>query len=125
METPKDITRVEEEGGRGKRKHVEVDAFQPENFNATADIATLLIESEPGRGTKLDELPAVKSSISHAMKQDLVAAYRFLYGQKNGFPQMKDMKTRLLQFSGYLPPLPMENYDDEKQEVEDEAVEVR
>ena len=118
-------------GRKTKRKLKEVDTFQPENFNvageAMADVLFREIPTEPGRGTALEKLPVVKSSINNAPSNpNLITAYRFVFGKKYGAsPQINHMRTRLLEFSGYLQPLEVKNYDDEKQDAADSRVEVK
>lgn len=121
---------IDQNGGRGKRKHKEVELFQPTDYLATPfETETLLsqMETEPGRGTKLQDLDICKSCLVNAPSNpNIITAYKFLFGKKYGLsPQIQMMKTRLLEFSGYLPPLNLvENYDDEKQDSIDEKLEV-
>mmetsp|Transcript_61246 Transcript_61246/g.149928 ORF Transcript_61246/g.149928 Transcript_61246/m.149928 type:complete len:370 (+) Transcript_61246:126-1235(+) len=118
-------------GRKTKRKLKEVDTFQPDNFNAAgesmADVLFHQLPTEPGRGTSLDQLPVVKSSITQAPSNpNLITAYKFVFGKKYGAsPQINHMRTRLLEFSGYLQPLVVENYDDEKQDAADTRTEKR
>ena len=118
-------------GRKTKRKLKEVDTFQPENFNIAgetmADTLFVKVPTERGRGTVLEQLPVVKSSINNAPSNpNLITAYKFVFGKKYGAsPQINHMRTRLLEFSGYLQPLEVENYDDEKQDAADSRVEVR
>lgn len=76
-----------------------------------------------GRGIKLQQIDIVRSSVErHKIhSEEFQMAYRFLFG-RSSVPK-NQMKIRLLQFSGYLPPLPKGTYDEEKQEKEDERCE--
>lgn len=60
-----------------------------------------------GRGSKLSSFPVCKSSIESSKRtfDEIFFAHQFLFG-KRGKLSKKDMKAHLLQFNGYLQPIP-------------------
>ena len=78
----------------------------------------------PGRGSKLIQISSVKSSIDKykVNSDEFIKAYNLLFSR--GASNRKFMKQKLLEFSGYLPPLPNGKYDVKLQEKADEKIEV-
>ena len=115
-----------ENRGRGKRKRRSstLAAFEPEDFTM-ADQEYEGPKIIKGRGVKLGDLPAVRSSIEKykASSNECQTAHKLLYTMRSK-PALKDVKNNILNFSGYLVPLP-KNYDEKVMEKEDENEEVR
>lgn len=79
-----------------------------------------------GRGTKLGAFPSVKSSIESSKRtgDEIAFAHQFLFGKK-GKPTKKEMKDHLLEFNGYLKPIPSgKKRTDKEVDKEEEAIEV-
>ena len=115
-----------EEHGRGKRKRRESKNYEPDDFTmASYNAATKASTVLQGRGEKLGEIATVKASMNkYKLNSDeFPFAYKFVFSSR-GIANKKLMKEKLLDFSGYLPPLPKGKYNKERQEEEDEAVEV-
>jgi len=57
----------------------------------------------PGKGTKLKDIPKVKSNVDKLLTKDptLSSAHKFLYGGR-GIVAKKVVKKQILEFSGYL-----------------------
>ena len=114
-----------DERGRGKRKRRESKPlYEPFDFtmhNATAN-ASFVAE---GRGKKLGEIAVVNKCMNkYKLNSDeLTSAYKFIFSNR-GIANKKLIKQKLLDFSGYLAPLPKGNYNEEKQDEDDEVVEV-
>ena len=78
-----------------------------------------------GRGVKLETIALVKDSIDkNNSTEDLVFAYTFVFGQRSGKPTRKEMKEKLLEFSGYYPPVSKSKTEAEL-DREEEAQDVR
>jgi hypothetical protein len=127
-ESSEDESTDDEDRGRGKRKRRESKGFEPEDFTMASERAAVKAAKirNQGRGVKLGDIPAVKAAIEKVptTSEDLPFAYTFVFSNR-GLPAKKEMKSRLLDFSGYLPPPPkgktmtQEEIDagDEKHEV--------
>lgn len=116
----------DEDLGRGKRKRRESQNYEPADFT----LASTSKDGEPsavpqGRGDKLGDIAGVNTSInSYKLNtEELLSAYKFVFSNR-GTSNRKLMKEKLLDFSGYLPPLPKGKYDVDKQDEEDEVYEV-
>ena len=112
--------------GRGKRKRRESKSYEPDDFTMASHNHTLKLSSVPkGRGKKLGDIPAVKSSMNKYKlnTEELLFAYKFVFSNR-GTANKKAMKSKLLEFSGYLPPLPKGKYNKEQQDEKDEVFEV-
>lgn len=115
------------EKGRGKRKRRESKSYEPDDFtmkslNAAAKASVVA----QGRGKKIGEIAAVKASINQYKlnTEELLFAYKFVFSNR-GTSNKKLMKDKLLEFSGYLPPLPEGTYNKERQDEEDEVFETK
>jgi len=116
-----------EEHGRGKRKRRESKNYEPDDFTMkSSDAATKASTVLEGRGEKLGEIATVKASMTkYKLNSDEFSfAYKFVFSNR-GIANKKLMKEKLLDFSGYLPPLPKGKYNKERQEEEDEVVETK
>jgi hypothetical protein len=117
----------DDDGGsaRSKRKRRDSTTYEPEDFTlAAAKAKAKASPVVPGRGSKLADLKGVKASIEKCNPGDLPFAYRFLFPARLRVTK-KDMKLNLLEFSGYLPPLPKgKKLSDEELEDLDEEYEV-
>ena len=116
----------DEDRGRGKRKRREAKSYEPDDFtmasfNAASKTATVV----KGRGKKLGEIQAVQDNMKKykISSDEYTNAYKFLFSNI-GTSNKKLMKKKLLEFSGYLPPLPKGKYDKKKQDDDDEIIEV-
>ena len=116
----------DEDRGRGKRKRRESKSYEPDDFtmasvNAASKVATVI----KGRGKKLGEIQAVEENMKKykISSDEFTNAYKFLFSNR-GASNKKLMKEKLLEFSGYLPPLPKGKYDKDKQDDDDEVIEV-
>jgi hypothetical protein len=117
----------DEDRGRGKRKRRESKGFEPEDFTMASErAAAKAAVIVKGRGVKLGNIPAVKDAIEKVPtnSEDLPLAYTFVFSNR-GLPTKKEMKVRLLEFSGYLPPLPKGKFNQEEVDADDEKHEVR
>mmetsp|Transcript_21559 Transcript_21559/g.40258 ORF Transcript_21559/g.40258 Transcript_21559/m.40258 type:complete len:317 (-) Transcript_21559:199-1149(-) len=117
----------DEDRGRGKRKRRESKSFEPEDFTMASErAAAKAAVIVKGRGKKLGDLPVVKAAIEKTplSSEDLPFAYTFVFSTR-GVPTKKEMKNKLLEFSGYLPPLPKGKYDEDEQDAEDEKFETK
>jgi hypothetical protein len=116
----------DEDRGRGKRKRRESKGFEPEDFTMASERAKRAAVVEKGRGMKLEDIPVVKAAIEKVAlnSDDLPFAYTFVFSNRFK-PTKKEMKQKLLEFSGYLPPLPKKKLDQEEQDANDEVHEVR
>ena len=117
----------ESEEGRGKRKRRESKSYEPDDFtmasvNSSIKIATV----DVGRGKKLGDIEVVKDSMKkyNLSSGELLSAYKFVFSSR-GVSNKKMMKDKLLEFSGYLPPLPKGKFNQEKLDEDDEVIEVR
>ena len=121
----KDPEKGEDSGGRSKRKRRDSTTYEPEDFTlASVKAAVNDTRVIPGRGAKLADLESVKASIEKCNSEDLPFAYKFLF-RTRGKPTKKEMKQILLEFSGYLPPLPNgKKLSDEELEEFDKDYEV-
>ena len=117
----------DEERGRGKRKRRESKSYEPDDFTM-ASVNSAMKAAVPvakGRGKKLGDIDAVNNSIKKVKltSDELMLAYKFLFSNR-GIANKKMMKDKLLDFSGYLPPLPKGKYDQQKLDDADEVIEV-
>ena len=117
----------ESEEGRGKRKRRESKSYEPDDFtmasvNSSIKIATV----DVGRGKKLGDIEVVKDSMKkyNLSSEELLSAYKFVFSSR-GVSNKKMMKDKLLEFSGYLPPLPKGKFNQEMLDEDDEVIEVR
>jgi len=109
--------------GREKRERKTSAAFVPEDFSKVDRTVEIL----EGRGTKLEDIPAVRDSIEEAGLQDpaLEMTHKLLY-KSRGKPPKKDMLANVLAFSGYLPKATAgQGETEDEQEKVDEADHVR
>jgi hypothetical protein len=112
--------------GKRKREFSNRKSYEPEDFTLTptkggAKASPVVV----GRGTALSDLESVKASIEKCITEDLPFAYRFLFGPR-GKVTKKEMKNNLLEFNGYLPPLPKgKKLSEEELEDYDKDYEVR
>lgn len=103
---------------REKRSRKSSETFVPEDFTEV-DRTTHVIQ---GRGTKLGNLPAVRESIEAVpMTADIVDAAHKLLFKRVHKPPKKEMRSSILQFSGYLEPKNPKLNADQQQEYDNEA----
>lgn len=91
---------------RSKRRRRDSTSYEPEDFTLVSTKGGA--KASPvvtGRGSKLADLESVKASIEKSTPEDLPFAYKFVFGSR-GKVTKKEMKNHLLEFNGYLPPLP-------------------
>lgn len=124
-EVKMDEEKIADAAGRIKRKRRDLTNYEPEDFTlASSKAAAKVVHVVPGRGSKLADLESVKASIEKCSAEYIPVAYKFLFGSR-GKPTKKEMKQNLLEFSGYLPPLPNgKKFSDEELEKYDEEYEV-
>jgi hypothetical protein len=88
-----------------KRERKQVGNYAPENFKQETTVQKKFV-NKVGRGKKLREFPSVKDSIARTAAKDpiLGATYKLIYGGARGRSSIskKHIKSRLLDFSGYL-----------------------
>lgn len=116
----------DEDRGRGKRKRRESKSYEPDDFTlASANAASKVAAVAKGRGEKLGDIKAVQDNMKKykISSDEFTNAYKFLFSNR-GISSKKLMKEKLLEFSGYLPPLPKGKYDKDKQDDDDEVIEV-
>lgn len=109
---------------QSKRARKERDNLEPEDFTMKEPEG---IKINPGRGAKLGTFPSVKASIENSKHtaEEIAFAHQFLFGKKGKFTK-KEMKTHLLEFSGYLKPIPSgKKRTDKEVEKEEEAMETK
>ena len=112
---------IEEPRSKRERKPIQANTYQPEDFTSVGHTVQIF----RGRGKKLRDINTVKESInSFSMNSEEVAqAHRFLYTMR-GRVARREMKSNILEFSGYLKHIP-KGSDEKKIEEEDEDDEVR
>lgn len=115
-----------EDLGKGKRKRRVSKVYEPKDFTMEqyhSSIKSTVVN--PGRGSKLIQISSVKSSIDKykVNSDEFIMAYKLLFSRCAS--NRKFMKQKLLEFSGYLPPLPNGKYDVELQEKADEKIETK
>jgi len=99
--------------GETKRERKAANHFEPGNFiedrKKSSDFSV-----PPGKGTKLTDIPSVKTKIDKTVVKDptLIAAHKFVFGGR-GVVNKKFLKKQLLGFSGYLP---VKNEGEEEEE---------
>ncbi len=116
----------DEDRGRGKRKRRDAKSYEPDDFTmASANAASKMASVAKGRGTKLGDIEAFEKNLKkYKLNSDeFVNAYKFLFSNR-GLSNKKLMKDKMLEFSGYLPPLPKGRYDKKKLDDDDEVIEV-
>jgi hypothetical protein len=109
---------------RARNNPADAAVYDPEDFTMKEMEGIKLIK---GRGTKLGSFPSVKASIESSKRtgDEITFAHQFLFGKK-GKLSKKDMKANLLEFSGYLKPIPSgKNRNDKEVDKQEELVEVR
>eukprot|EP00980_Cylindrotheca_fusiformis_P021176 scaffold8136_cov127-Cylindrotheca_fusiformis.AAC.16 len=119
---------TEGEGSRPKRARKTgggpAAVYDPVDFTMKEPEGIKIIK---GRGSKLGSFPSVKASIESSKRtaDEISFAHQFLFGKK-GKPTKREMKDHLLEFSGYLKPIPSgKSRTDKEVEKEEELVEVR
>jgi hypothetical protein len=105
-------------GKRERRERKSLEVYQPEDF-VNVDRSTEIPE---GRGTKLGDLKSVRESIDKytLSAPEMAMAHRLLF---KGKPPKKEMKSNILEFSGYLKK-EEKDLDEEEQTKKDEEAEV-
>jgi hypothetical protein len=109
---------------RARNNPADAAVYDPEDFTMKESEGIKMIK---GRGTKLGSFPSVKASIESSKRtvDEITFAHQFLFGKK-GKVSKKDMKANLLEFSGYLKPIPSgKNRTDKEVDKQEELVEVR
>lgn len=117
----------DEDRGRGKRQRRESRSFEPDDFTmASVNAAMKAATFVEGRGKKLGDIEAVKNAMKKfkPSSDEFSFAYKFVFANR-GMGNKKLMKEKLLDFGGYLPPLPKGKYDKKKQDDEDEVIETK
>lgn len=112
---------IEEPRSKRERKPIQANTYQPEDFTSVGHTVQIF----RGRGKKLRDISTVKESInSYSMNSEEVAqAHRFLYTMR-GRVARREMKSNILEFSGYLKHIP-KGGDEKKIEEEDEEDETK
>ena len=108
---------------KGRSKRIKKKPYEPEDFSMHE---VERIEIMAGRGKKLKDFPSVKSSIEHSKrtKEEILAAHRFVFGKKGKYSK-KELKDHLLNFSGFLKPIPTgKKRTDDDINKDEEAIEV-
>mmetsp|Transcript_16556 Transcript_16556/g.45611 ORF Transcript_16556/g.45611 Transcript_16556/m.45611 type:complete len:302 (+) Transcript_16556:184-1089(+) len=126
-EEEEDDEDIDAEKGRGKRKRRESKNYEPDDFTMSSYNAAMKASVvAEGRGKKIGEIAAVRSSINKYKlnTEELLFAYKFVFSNR-GTSNKKLMKDKLLDFSGYLPPLPKGKYNTERLDEEDEVFETK
>jgi hypothetical protein len=107
-EESEDESTDDEDRGRGKRNRRESKGFEPFDFTMASEIKAEKLRKAgvpKGRGVKLGSIALVKEAIEKTSGDDLVFAYTFVFGHRGGKMTRKEMKEKLLEFSGYYPPV--------------------
>lgn len=101
------------------RQKTSTNVYQPENFADKAKEETVY----EGRGIKLGEIEALKEHLAKwtAGSDEMMMLHKLIY---KGRPAKKDIRSNLLNFSGYLKPIP-DGKTPEDMKEEDEELEVR
>ena len=108
---------------RSSRDRKSVEVYDPKKYDKT-DKSVPVVD---GRGTALKQIPQCKDAIETAAAKspdDLIMAYKFVFGSKKKLPSKKEMVQQLLDFNGYLPKKDS-SLSKEEQENADEELEVR
>lgn len=108
---------------RARVTNAEAKVYEPSDFTMKESEGIKIIK---GRGAKLSSFAVVKSSIEAAKRtgDEIAFAHQFLFGKKGKYTK-KEMKEHLLEFSGYLKPIPAgKSRTDKEVDKEEEQVEV-
>ena len=108
---------------RSSRDRKSVEVYDPKKYDKT-DKSVPVVD---GRGTALKQILQCKDAIETAAAKspdDLIMAYKFVFGSKKKLPSKKEMVQQLLDFNGYLPKKDS-SLSKEEQENADEELEVR
>ena len=115
------------DAGRSKRARTNPlnSQYEPEDFTMKEAEGVKIIK---GRGQKLGSFPEIKASVEASKRthDEIAIAHQFLFGKKGGKLSKKEMKEHILEFSGYLKPIPSgKKRTDKEVDKEEELVEVR
>jgi hypothetical protein len=105
------------------RKNPMQAVYDPEDFTMKESEGIRIVK---GRGSKLGSFPSVKSSVESAKRtgEEIAIAHQFLFGKKGKYNK-KEMKAHILDFSGFLKPIPAgKKRTDKEVEKEEEPIEV-
>ena len=113
--------------GRSKRARTNplTSQYEPEDFTMKEAEGIKIIK---GRGQKLGSFPEIKASVEASKRthDEISFAHQFLFGKKGGKLSKKEMKDHILEFSGYLKPIPSgKKRTDKEVDKEEELAEVR
>lgn len=113
--------------GRSKRARTNplTSQYEPEDFTMKEAEG---IKITKGRGQKLGSFPETKASVEASKRtyDEISFAHQFLFGKKGGKLSKKEMKDHILEFSGYLKPIPSgKKRTDKEVDKEEELAEVR
>mmetsp|Transcript_1030 Transcript_1030/g.2011 ORF Transcript_1030/g.2011 Transcript_1030/m.2011 type:complete len:349 (-) Transcript_1030:281-1327(-) len=111
---------------RARRTTLEAEnsIYEPSDFTMKESEGIKIIK---GRGDKLETFPVVKQSIEASKRtvDEILFAHQFLFGKK-GKLSKKEMKEHLLEFSGFLKPIPAgKKRTDKEIEKEEEQLETK
>ena len=121
----KSSTKTESRPKRARRSAADAEkaVYEPSDFTMKEAEG---IKVTKGRGAKLSSFPVVKSSIEGSKRtgDEIASAHQFLFGKKGKYTK-KEMKEHLLEFSGYLKPIPAgKKRTDKEVDREEEQAEV-
>lgn len=119
-------TAVESRPKRARRsaQEAEKSVYEPSDFTMKEAEG---IKVTKGRGAKLSSFAVVKSSIEGSKRtgDEIAFAHQFVFGKKGKYTK-KEMKEHLLEFNGYLKPIPAgKKRTDKEVEKEEEQVETK
>ncbi|CAJ1936611.1 unnamed protein product [Cylindrotheca closterium] len=114
---------------RVRRSAVEAEnsIYEPTDFTMK-EPASEGIKIIKGRGSKLSSFAVVKQSIEASKRtlEEISFAHQFVFGKKGGKLSKKEMKEHLLEFSGFLKPIPAgKKRTDKEVDKEEEALETK
>lgn len=107
---------------RARKSPMDFD-YDPEDFTMKEAEGIKIIK---GRGEKLGSFPSLKAYVESSKRtgEEIATAHQFLFGKK-GKQSKKEMKAHILEFSGYLKPIPAgKKRTDKEVDKEEEAMEV-
>jgi hypothetical protein len=103
------------------RRSSQTVTYQPEDFKSV----THTVQIFRGRGTKLKDLEAVRTSIDRFTRtsEEMHNAHRFLFTMRGKVPQAQ-VKGNILEFNGFLKYFDKDKVEKEAMDKEDEEAEV-
>ena len=109
-----------EDRSKRRRKSAQTAVYQPENFKNTTHVVQIF----RGRGKKLGDLIRDHIDKFKVTSDEMESAHKFLYSIRGKVPK-NQIKSNILEFSGFLRHFDEDKVDKEAIDKEDEDAEVR